>query len=152
MQSHPFKRGQLIFGSLTPWRGEWYWSGEQRLLGDASQVDIADLIQTMKRTNSHIVCRYSKNYEAQTREQASKLHGKMLAFYGKDLVVYPDGMSMAADWQKELRTDWESRPKQEVEEVVSYAAEALESILAEGAEKAMTKHNRRAQGLKTEEE
>jgi PTH1 family peptidyl-tRNA hydrolase len=42
--------------------------------------------------------------------------------------------------------------KQEVEEVVSYAAEAVESILAEGAEKAMTKYNRRAQGLKTEEE
>jgi PTH1 family peptidyl-tRNA hydrolase len=42
--------------------------------------------------------------------------------------------------------------KQEVEEVVSYAAEAVESILAEGAEKAMTKYNRRAQGLNTEEE
>jgi len=42
--------------------------------------------------------------------------------------------------------------KQEVDEVVSYAAEAVESILAEGAEKAMTKFNRRAQGLKTEEE
>ncbi|MEI7687015.1 MAG: DUF3843 family protein [Planctomycetota bacterium] len=118
MQSHPFKRGQFIFGSLTPWRGEWYWSGEQRFMGDASQVDIADLIQTMKRTNSPIVCRYSKDYEAQTRERASKLHGKMLAFYGKDLVIYPDGMSMAADWQKELRSDWESRPKQEVKKVI----------------------------------
>jgi PTH1 family peptidyl-tRNA hydrolase len=42
--------------------------------------------------------------------------------------------------------------KQEVEELVSYAAEAVESILAEGAEKAMTKYNRRAQGLKIEEE
>ena len=118
MQSHPFKRGELIFGSLIPWRGEWYWSGEQRFTGDASQVDIAGLVQTMKRTNSHIVCRYSKDYEAQTRERASKLHGKMLAFYGKDLVVYPDGLSMAADWQKELRSDWESRPKQEVEKVI----------------------------------
>lgn len=118
MQSHPFKRGELIFGSLIPWRGEWYWSGEQRFMGDASQVDIGDLKQTMKRTNSHIVCRYSKDYEAQTREQASKLHSKMLAFYGNDLVVYPDGMSMAADWQKELRSDWESRPKQEVEKMI----------------------------------
>ena len=42
--------------------------------------------------------------------------------------------------------------KQEVDELVSYAAEAVESILAEGAEMAMTKYNRRAQGLKTEEE
>jgi PTH1 family peptidyl-tRNA hydrolase len=42
--------------------------------------------------------------------------------------------------------------KQEVDEVVSYAAEAVESIIAEGAEKAMTKYNRRAQGLNTGEE
>ena len=42
--------------------------------------------------------------------------------------------------------------KQEVEEVVVRAAEAVESILAEGAAQTMTKYNRRAQGLKTEEE
>ena len=39
-----------------------------------------------------------------------------------------------------------------MEEVVARAAEAVESIIAEGAAQAMTKHNRRAQGLKTEEE
>ena len=45
------------------------------------------------------------------------------------------------------------RPGQakEVEELLSYTAEAVESILAEGVEKAMTKFNRRAQGLKEEE-
>ena len=42
--------------------------------------------------------------------------------------------------------------KQEVEEVVIRAAEAVESILAEGAAQAMTKYNRRAQGLQPEEE
>ena len=118
MQRHPFNRGEIIFGSLTPWRGEWYWSGEQQFLGDASQLDVGDLTRTMKRKSSGIVCRYSKEYEAQVRERASELHGKMLAFHGKDLVVYPDGLSMAADWQKELRSDWDSRPKQEVKKVI----------------------------------
>ena len=42
--------------------------------------------------------------------------------------------------------------KQEVEEMVARAAEAVESILAEGVEKAMAIFNRRAQGLKEEEE
>ena len=42
--------------------------------------------------------------------------------------------------------------KQDVEEAVIRAADAVESILAEGAAQAMTKYNRRAQGLKTEEE
>ena len=42
--------------------------------------------------------------------------------------------------------------KQDVEETVIRAADAVEFILAEGAAQAMTKYNRRAQGLKTEEE
>ena len=40
----------------------------------------------------------------------------------------------------------------EVEETVSFAGEAVESILAEGVEKSMTKFNRRAPGLNNEEE
>jgi len=42
--------------------------------------------------------------------------------------------------------------KQEVEETVSRGAAAVESILAEGVEKSMAVFNRRAQGLKEEEE
>ncbi len=49
----------------------------------------------------------------------SALHEQMLAFHGgKDLVVYPDSLSMAADWQREVRWQWEQRPQQEVDEVV----------------------------------
>ena len=40
---------------------------------------------------------------------------------------------------------------QEVEEMVGRAAEAIESIIAEGAEKAMAKFHRRAGGLQNEE-
>jgi PTH1 family peptidyl-tRNA hydrolase len=40
----------------------------------------------------------------------------------------------------------------ELEELLDHAAAATESILAEGVEKAMTKFNRRAQGLTKEEE
>jgi peptidyl-tRNA hydrolase, PTH1 family len=40
----------------------------------------------------------------------------------------------------------------DLDELTGYAAEAVESIIAEGVEKAMTKFNRRAQGLNAEEE
>ncbi|MBM3775592.1 MAG: aminoacyl-tRNA hydrolase [Acidobacteria bacterium] len=40
----------------------------------------------------------------------------------------------------------------ELDEVVGLAAEAVESIIAEGAEKSMTRYNRRAPGAITEEE
>lgn len=38
----------------------------------------------------------------------------------------------------------------DVEELISYTAEAVESIIAEGAEKAMTRYNRRARGSNEE--
>jgi PTH1 family peptidyl-tRNA hydrolase len=39
----------------------------------------------------------------------------------------------------------------ELDELVDYAADAVRAIIAEGVEKAMTKYNRRAPGLNTEE-
>ena len=42
--------------------------------------------------------------------------------------------------------------RDEVEEMVSYTADAVETIAAEGAHKAMAKFNRRARGLQEEEE
>jgi PTH1 family peptidyl-tRNA hydrolase len=41
--------------------------------------------------------------------------------------------------------------KEELDELVGYAADAVRSIIAEGVAKAMTKYNRRAPGLKTED-
>jgi PTH1 family peptidyl-tRNA hydrolase len=41
--------------------------------------------------------------------------------------------------------------RKELEEFVDYSADAVRSIIAEGVEKAMTKYNRRAPGLNTEE-
>ena len=48
MKRDPFKPGQLVFGSLVPWRGEWYWSGEQRSWDDASKTDVDELKRMMK--------------------------------------------------------------------------------------------------------
>jgi hypothetical protein len=118
MKRHPFKTGQLVFGSLVPWRGEWYWSGEQKVWGDDSNVAVENLRQDMKRHSPRIVCRYWKEYEEQVRQRASKLHNEMIAYYGKDLITYPDGLSMAADWQKEFRRNWESAQQHEVEKVI----------------------------------
>jgi peptidyl-tRNA hydrolase, PTH1 family len=46
---------------------------------------------------------------------------------------------------------WEPEQRDEVGEVVSFTADAIEAILAEGAEKAMAKYNRRARGIQEEE-
>ena len=48
----------------------------------------------------------------------AELHSSALAFYGNDLMVYPDGLSMAADWQREFRHNWASKPPEVVREIV----------------------------------
>lgn len=50
-----------------------------------------------------------------------------------------------------LLAPWESALKSELAEMVGYAADAIEAIVAEGAIKAMTKFNRRARGIQEEE-
>ncbi|MFZ0595145.1 MAG: aminoacyl-tRNA hydrolase [Bryobacteraceae bacterium] len=47
---------------------------------------------------------------------------------------------------------FEKTLKEELDETLTYAAEAVESIITEGAIQAMTKFNRRARGSKDEEE
>jgi len=54
--------------------------------------------------------------------------------------------------EKFVLAPFQRAQKKDVEETVNRAAEAVESIIAEGAAQAMTKYNRRAQGLQTEEE
>src|SRR5262249_15696699 len=54
---------------------------------------------------------------------------------GKDFLLSPSKRSQA----------------KEMEELVDYAADAVHSIIAEGVEKSITKYNRRARGLNTEE-
>jgi PTH1 family peptidyl-tRNA hydrolase len=56
------------------------------------------------------------------------------------------------DGVKFLLSPFQRGQRKEVDELVGLAAEAVESILAEGVEKSMTKFNRRAQGLQQEEE
>jgi PTH1 family peptidyl-tRNA hydrolase len=49
-------------------------------------------------------------------------------------------------------THFGQQMQDDVSEVVSYAADAIEAIVAEGAIRAMTKYNRRARGIKDEDE
>jgi hypothetical protein len=117
MPDNPFRVGQLVFGSLVPWRGDWYWSGEQEMWDSATPIDEEGLRDTMKRQSSHVLCRFWEEYRLQVQRRAAELHRASLAFHGTDLVVYPNGLTMAADWQKELRASWASFPPEQVQDV-----------------------------------
>ena len=63
--------------------------------------------------------------------------------------IHPGHEIEAVDY---VLAPFERGMRDEVEEMVSYTADAVETILAEGAHKAMTKFNRRARGMNEEEE
>ncbi|GMU20504.1 MAG: hypothetical protein AMXMBFR13_06010 [Phycisphaerae bacterium] len=118
MPKHPFQPGQLIFGSVVPWRGEWYWSGEQEAWTNTAGIDVEGVRDTMRRENSAILCRFWKEYREQVEARAEDLRTTALAYHGgKDLVTYPNGLAMAADWQKEMRAAWESRSPEQIRQV-----------------------------------
>ena len=73
------------------------------------------------------------------------------AFIRLRIGIDPPGRPVG-EGTKYLLAPFKRAQKQEVEETVDRAADAVETIIAEGAEKAMAKYNRRAQGLNIEEE
>jgi len=105
-----FQKGQLVMGALVPWRKEWYWSGAQRTYDRPSPSAISDTKAHMMRTAPQIVSRYSDHYRQKAAEHLSAMHAASLAYHGNDLIIYPDGASLAADLQEEMRRFCESRP------------------------------------------
>lgn len=114
MKKNPFRAGMLAFGSLVPWKGEWYWSGQQQIFNRATQPMIDDAKKSMIRKTPQVVCRYWKEYEQRARDSMKIHHAASLEYHGDDLVLYPDGLTMAADLQKELREQLETKPQDQV--------------------------------------
>jgi len=65
------------------------------------------------------------------------------------LGIHPD--HPLPDGKEYLLAPMKRSQMQELDEFVDYAADAIRTIIAEGVEKAMTRFNRRAQGLNEEE-
>ncbi|MEI7435754.1 MAG: DUF3843 family protein [bacterium] len=116
----PFKLGGVIFGSLVPWGVYWYWSGVQKQFQNMSASDVSKFKTSFSVKTPHIVYRYCKDMLAKAIE-ANERHaqGFLKYHHGMDLVVYPDGLSMAADEQKRYRLLYETEPRQTVDRVMA---------------------------------
>jgi len=113
-----FNPGRIIVGSLVPYRKEWYWSGGQQAFQCDDQAALEEFIANWRRKAPGIVCRYDKNYEKKVRQAIKRKHEESLAYYGTVLKTYSDGLSLAADIQKEMEKVYKSRPREEVERVI----------------------------------
>jgi len=108
---NPFEVGTIVLGNLVPWNGEWYWSGTQYTLDNVTGESLRELKDTFSRKFPEIAYRYCAEL-AEKANQANELqYHQFIKYHGNDLVIYPNGLSMAADRQKEIRLQWESKPK-----------------------------------------
>lgn len=98
----PFREGQMIFGSLTPWRGEWYWSGTQRPLASIPE-DFASTRREFCKRHSSIVYRYCPDMEHRARAFDAEYFADFMRFYGSDLAVFRDDSAAVAAEQERLR-------------------------------------------------
>lgn len=101
----PFAPGMVVYGALTPWRGEWYWSGEQKTFANMPEHEEATIRKEMLETSSAIAYRYCPDEAEKARELTRKLHAKFVAHHGGDLVVFPDGLALAAAEQKRMAAE-----------------------------------------------
>lgn len=114
----PFKTQQVIFGSLIPWNGEWYWSGGQKLYNNLTDEVLPQLKNSFLQTSPRVAYRYCDQLAEKAKEMI-KIHYRDFAkYHDNDLVIYPDGLSMAADVQKQYRLFYESQPKEIVSQVM----------------------------------
>ena len=102
----PFEPGMVVYGALTPWRGEWYWSGAQETFENMPDHEEANIRKEMLETASAIAYRYCPDEAEKARELTRALHTKFVAHYGGELVSFPDGLALAAAEQKRMEGEW----------------------------------------------
>jgi hypothetical protein len=104
----PFSTGQMVFGSLVPWRGEWYWSGGQQCFPCVPQ-DFPTIRRSMIEKSPAIVYRYRPDLAERARQMAGKQQVDFVRFHGSDLAVFPDGITAAAAEQRRWREQAENQ-------------------------------------------
>jgi len=108
--THYFKPGKLFHGSLIPWNNEWYWSGKQSVWDHVSEKQLDDMKKEFIKIVPRIVYRYDKELLKHAQETLKNHYKFFVDYYGDNLKIYPDGLTMAADVQKYYRNYYESLP------------------------------------------
>jgi hypothetical protein len=89
-RTHLFKKNPFVFGSLVPWKGEWYWSGQQRGFQDIPQEYLHALKKDFIQKSSRIVYRYLPDLAQKAKEITQYYYEIYLKHFGKPLIVFPN--------------------------------------------------------------
>ncbi|GJQ59384.1 MAG: DUF3843 family protein [Candidatus Scalindua sp. AMX11] len=110
-----FTLHECIFGSLVPWNGEWYWSGEQQNYGNLPEERMQEIRNDFIQNIPNIIYRYCDDIERKARESTIHQYADFVQFHnGSDFIIYTDGLSMAAHEEKRYRFLFERRLKEKL--------------------------------------
>ncbi len=86
-----FEEGQIIYGSLVPFNGKWYWSGNQSLIPSINEEKLQILIANFSSKNPSIIYRYDKERLGKAKIQLLDYKKYFLEFHGNDFVIFNTG-------------------------------------------------------------
>jgi hypothetical protein len=118
MEKCPFAAGQIIIGSLVPWRGEWYWSGGQRIWQKAETALLGALKKEYLEKLSVLAYRYCADLAQKARDAVGQYHRQFVTHHNDDLAIFSDGLSLAAAVQKRMRALFDAQPRESVADVM----------------------------------
>jgi len=97
-----------IYGSLVPWRSEWYWSGEQISVTQFTNEELTESVN-QHRQNTKIVGRFWPEREKLARERMNEEFQSKLKHYGTDFIALPDGPAFEREEVQRMSADMKAR-------------------------------------------
>jgi Protein of unknown function (DUF3843) len=110
-----FQVDDVVFGSLVPWDGVWYWSGVQQKYEYVTDEVMQQIKRDFPLKASQVIYRYSDALAEKAREFLVKHYQQFVDYFGTDLVTYPDGKTMAEAMQQFYHYQSASASRAEVE-------------------------------------
>ncbi len=108
-----FKVDEVFLGSIVPWGGAWYWSGQQHRLGKLSAEETTGIKKTFLTKYPRLYYRYHKELLEKARASMAEQHSAFVEYFGDNFVIFTDGLSMASAIQKKDRQYYESKVPEE---------------------------------------
>ena len=106
-----FRVDDVVFGGLVPWDGVWYWSGVQQKYAHVTDEAMQQIKRDFPLQASQVVYRYCPALAAKARDIVRKHYQQFVDYFGTDLVIYPDGKTMAGRCKSFISISLRRHPK-----------------------------------------
>ncbi len=106
-----FRNEDIVFGGIVPYGESYYWSGVQQRFGKVTKDKLRKAKNDFVTKSTRIVYRYDKNLLGKALEDIEAHCSDFKSFFDNDLVIFQDGLTMAAALYKKDKEKYEKYEK-----------------------------------------